>query len=112
MRLLKLYGKFSIIILIFFSLQGEVVQRYIDLFQGKLQHRVCVPHKTAERQQLIKLQCFTQELQPIALPPDIRYDFQLPSEVEIKKTLPVPYDDEICFIEKIPSSLRGPPAFS
>lgn len=74
MKRVKFFGRLSLVLLIFFALQGEVVQRYVDLFQGKLEHRSAVPKKTAERQLLIKLQCYTQKFLPIALPPDINFN--------------------------------------
>jgi hypothetical protein len=113
MKSLKLYSKISIIILIFFSLQGEVIQRYFTLFQShKLGYHLRVPKKTVERQQLIKLQCFTQKLQPLITPYNTEFNFQPILGFEFKTIFPATYVAKLCFTQKTPASLRGPPAFS
>ena len=97
---MKFFCKIYLVGLIFFSLQGEVIQRYVDLFQGKLEHRAAVPEKTAARQHLIKLQCYTQKILPVALPATIAWsDFSIPVNTIAKSSY---------FIAD--SQFTGPPA--
>jgi hypothetical protein len=99
--------------LIFFSLQGEVIQRYFTIFQSnKLGYHLSVPKKAVERQQLIKLQCFTQKLQPLITPYNTEFNFQPILGFEFKTIYPATYVAKLCFTQKTPASLRGPPAFS
>ena len=108
----KFIGKVSIVLLIFFTLQGEVVQRYIDLFQGKLEHRSSVPPETAKRHQLIKLQCFTQKISPISLPAGTQFAFQTPVKILTSKIYLI---NDISFIDNCSISypqLRGPPCLN
>lgn len=106
----KFFGKLSLVLLIFFSLQGEVVQRYVDLFEGKLEHRSEVPKKTADRQHLIKLQCYTQRFLPVVLPAGLNFEFcNLPTPVA--KVSYIITDSKLInppFKER--PSLRGPPS--
>jgi hypothetical protein len=109
----KFFGKLSLVLLLFFSLQGEVVQRYVDLIQGKLEHRATVPKKTAERQQLIRLQSYTQKFVQVALPPEaIHYEFCLP----VKPIAKIGYFITDCGVFDRPQpelpSLRGPPSIN
>jgi hypothetical protein len=106
----KFFGKLGLVLLIFFSLQGEVVQRYVDLFQGKLEHRSEVPKKTADRQHLIKLQCYTQKFLPVALPAGLNLEFcNLPTPVA--KVSYIITDSKLISLpcKEFPS-LRGPPS--
>lgn len=107
---LKLFGRLSITLLIFFSLQGEVIMRYADVFNGKIEKRIPLPKKIAERQQLIKLQCFTKNFQLATIPQlPVSYINQLVGfEFKIRYFI----HDEAERLLKEPGSsfLRGPPS--
>jgi hypothetical protein len=112
LKSVKFFGKLSLVLLIFFSLQGEVVQRYVDLFQGKLEHRTSIPKKTAERQQLIKLQCYTQKFVSVALPFSSCYEFCMPVR-PVAKISYIITDSELIELADTPlPSLRGPPSIN
>jgi hypothetical protein len=109
MNILKLFGKLSIILLIFFSLQGEVIMRYADFFNGKIEKRLPVPHKIAERQLLIKLQCFTKNFQPATIPQPVCQIDQLIG-FEFKTLYFIHNDTRGRLNEPRLSFLRGPPS--
>jgi hypothetical protein len=106
----KLFGKLSIVLVIFFSLQGEVVQRYADLFLGKPEHRASVPKKTANRQQLIKLQCYTKRFLLVALPFGTCYEFCLPVRSIARTSYIIADRGPIELPHTELPFLRGPPA--
>ncbi|MDB5111376.1 MAG: hypothetical protein JWR67_2490, partial [Mucilaginibacter sp.] len=112
LKAVKFFSKLSLVALIFFSLQGEVVQRYVDLFQGKLEHRTSVPKKTAERHQLIKLQCYTQKFVSVALPFNAYYEFSLPIRSVTKIDYIITDSELIELADTTPPSLRGPPSIN
>ncbi|MDB4923089.1 MAG: hypothetical protein JWQ54_5072 [Mucilaginibacter sp.] len=107
---LKLFGKLSIILLIFFSLQGEVIMRYADLFTKKIERHIPVRKNLAERQKLIKLQCFTKNFQPAVVPQSLicHLDQLIGFEFKIQH---FPHNEAIrAFSEPGWSLLRGPPS--
>lgn len=107
---LKLFGRLSITLLIFFSLQGEVILRYADLFKGKVGNHIPVQKKNKERQRLIKLQCFTKNFQPATVPhPPICHISQL-TGFEFKIQCFIHNEAERSLKEPAPSFLRGPPS--
>jgi hypothetical protein len=110
LKRVKFFGRLGLVLLIFFTLQGEVVQRYVDLFQGRLEHRTAVPQKTAERQLLIKLQSYTQKFLPVALPAAINFEYP----VFFKPVAKIGYaivNEDLCGLpDPEYTSLRGPPS--
>jgi hypothetical protein len=109
---IKFFGRVSLVLLIFFALQGEVVQRYADLFKGKLEHRAAVPRKTAERQQLIKLQCYTQKFLPVALPPEGLFENPLYFKPVAKISYVTINKEHYDLPDAEHTSLRGPPSIN
>jgi hypothetical protein len=107
---LKLFLKLSITLLIFFSLQGEVILRYADLFKGKIEKRIPVPKKIAERQQLIKLQCFTKNFQPATVPQPLVCHINQLVGFEFKSLYFIHDEAESLLKEPGSSFLRGPPS--
>lgn len=67
--------RIGIMLLVFFSIQGEVVQRYMLLAHGDKDNHHIIDKKTVEHQQLHKLQCFTQRLQPVDVPSIPHFNF-------------------------------------
>ena len=112
LKRVKFFGRLGLVLLIFFTLQGEVVQRYVDLFQGKLEHRTAVPKKTAERQQLIKLQCYTQKFLPVTLPPETLFEFPVSFRSLPKINYIIVENEHYDLPDAEHTSLRGPPSIN
>lgn len=64
MRSVKLLFRLCVISLIFFSLQGEVISRWVTSFG----HHTSVDAKQLKQEKLVKLQCYTQKFDVVALP--------------------------------------------
>jgi hypothetical protein len=105
----SLFVKSGLALLIFFSLQGEVVQRYIELFQGQPPHHATIPKKTAERLGLNKLQCYTQKFIPVALPAGTNIEVPLPVCFFVNNGFHLSDDTLVPTPGKTIPSLRGPP---
>jgi hypothetical protein len=89
------------------------VQRYVDLFQGKLEHRAAVPKKTADRQHLIKLQCYTQKILPVALPTTFtNFVFCIPVNSVIKSSYFIADSQFVGPPSPDHQSPRGPPSLN
>jgi hypothetical protein len=97
-------------LLIFFSLQGEVILRYADLFKGRFEKHIPVQKKIAERQHLIRLQCFTKKYQLAIIPQPLvchndqltGFEFKIQYFIHNEATRPLKEPDS--------SFLRGPPS--
>lgn len=109
MKPVSLFVKSGLALLIFFSLQGEVVQRYIHLFQGQPQRHATIPKKTAERLRLNKLQCYTQKFIPVALPAGANIEVPLPVCILVNTGFHFSDDASVPAPAKTNLSLRGPP---
>src|SRR6201991_3624940 len=103
------FVKSGLALLIFFSLQGEVVQRYLQLFQGQPQHHTSIPKKTAERLRLNKLQCYTQKFIPVALPAGKNIEAPLPVCIPVGTDFHLSDDALVPIPDETIPSLRGPP---
>jgi hypothetical protein len=98
--------------IIFFSLQGEVIVRYAQMFKAKTEQKVSATKKNDERQRLIKLQCYTQKFHVLSLPQKLSFTFSTPLRY-------LPGVSFHCFETAIGNltspesiSLRGPPSLS
>lgn len=112
MGLYKLIGRISIIALIFFSLQGEVIARLSEAFGYKADHTSAFARNQQARQRLVKLQCFTQKLQVQALPMDVcLFEQQLVRLVTIVSYTGY-HCPEYCSFARNISTSRGPPSLS
>jgi hypothetical protein len=109
LKSISLFVRSGLALLIFFSLQGEVVQRYIQLFQGSPQGHTAIPKKTAERLRLNKLQCYTQKFTPVALPAGANIEIQLPVCFLFNTGFHLSDDALVPTPGKAFPSLRGPP---
>ncbi|HMI60313.1 MAG TPA: hypothetical protein VK518_05375 [Puia sp.] len=109
MKPVSLFVKSGLALLIFFSLQGEVVQRYIQLFQGQPHHHATIPKKTAERLRLNKLQCYTQKFTPVALPASVNIEVPLPVRFLVNTGFHLSDDALVPIPDATIPSLRGPP---
>jgi hypothetical protein len=63
----KVISRLSVILLIFFSLQGEAIARLAEAFGHKIDHTTAFVKRNDTRQRLVRLQCFTQKLDVTAL---------------------------------------------
>jgi len=106
---ISLFVKSGLALLIFFSLQGEVVQRYIQLFQGQPQQHATIPKKAAERLRLNKLQCYTQKFTPVALPAVTNFEVAIPVCILFNTGFHLSDDALVPSPRKAIPSLRGPP---
>lgn len=110
MKGIKLFGRLSVLLLIFFSLQGEVILRYANLSRESSGKHTTIPKGVAERQKLIKLQCFTKKIllatvpEPCIARHDELYGF------EIKTIYNDGYWYPVTFKSVLLSHLRGPPS--
>jgi hypothetical protein len=107
---LRFIIRLSIVALIFFSLQGEVMVRYADMFQAKKQLATNHSKKSAEQQHLVKLQSFTQKIFPLALPPETLFTFNIPAKPVEQFKFPAFQISLNAGVFKGPSSPRGPPS--
>lgn len=112
MKALKLFGKLSIILLIFFSLQGEVIMRYADLFKEKTEKRIPISKNIAERQQLVKLQCFTRNIQTATIPAHLVCQIDQLAGFEFKTFYFILDEAERLLKETGLSFFRGPPSLN
>jgi hypothetical protein len=108
----KFFGKLSVILLIFFSIQGKVVIRYITFFNGRQKQAIEIQKRTSELMQKVTLQCFVEKFQQIDLPSAPIFEFSdfIYPEFKVKyfifdASFPHPHDRELSF-------LRGPPTIS
>jgi hypothetical protein len=80
-QVITLFGhisRLSIVAIIFFSLQGEVIMRYAEMFKAKTEQKASSTKKNNERQRVIKLQCYTQKFDVLALPQKTTFTFSTP----------------------------------
>lgn len=112
MRLHKVIGRISIIALIFFSLQGEVIVRLSEAFGHKADHASAFARNAQTHQRLVKLQCFTQKLQVQTLPMDVcLFQPQVVRSLTIVSYTRYYYPAHCSFVHKVSTS-RGPPSLT
>ncbi|MDB5129554.1 MAG: hypothetical protein JWQ85_3786 [Mucilaginibacter sp.] len=111
-KIFRFISRLSIVAIIFFALQGEIIMRYGEILQAKAGHHTSKIKNTAERERLIKLQCFTQKFYPVVLPPETEFNFNvlfvfIPKLKFYQLNVPAGKFDFTDF-----QSLRGPPTFA
>jgi hypothetical protein len=106
---IKLFGRFSIMVLIFFSLQGEVILRYVNLSRENSGKHATIPKGVAERQKLIKLQCFTKRILLATVPEPSIASYGELAGFKIKKTYNCVHRCAVPFRSVHYSPLRAPP---
>ncbi|MEO3405447.1 hypothetical protein AAFN85_16170 [Mucilaginibacter sp. CAU 1740] len=77
-KLFRHISRLSIVLIIFLSLQGEVIVRYAQMFKVRSEQKFQSIKKNDERRRLIKLQCYTQKFQVLALPQKTSFTFGSP----------------------------------
>ncbi|MFC0514932.1 hypothetical protein ACFFGT_12010 [Mucilaginibacter angelicae] len=111
-KLFRYISRLSIVAIIFFSLQGEVIMRYAEMFKTKTEQKASSTKKNDEHQRLIKLQCYTQKFHVLALPQKSTFTFSTP--LRYLPGIGVHHFETIIGNLASPESisLRGPPFLS
>jgi hypothetical protein len=108
----RLIGRLSVIVLLFFSLQGEAIVRLVDAFGCKADLTSSIIRKGEKQQRLVKLQCFTKKLQVQTLPP--QFGARIP---KVLRPLIAVFSIEVSYPTynspyHLTSATRGPPSLA
>ncbi|WP_143065306.1 hypothetical protein [Mucilaginibacter gossypiicola] len=108
-RLFKHIVRLSLVAIIFFSLQGEVIVRYVQIFRTGTEHATDLIKKNNEHQRLVKLQCYTQKFHVVGLPPQLTFAFSPSIQYLPAKIHPVSGTFIFPATKFATNTLRGPP---